>query len=71
MQNNGNYADSLEKLGGLLDDEIVRPFHIKIELVAGGYIATVTENSDGICVTVTNDRLLEVVNPEDEEVTSA
>ena len=71
MQNNGNYADSLEKLEGLLDDEIVRPFHIKIELVNGGYIATVTENADGICVTVTNDRLLEVVNPEDEEVTSA
>ena len=59
-QNNGTYADSVEKLKGLLDDKIIRPFEISIELVPDGFAATVRGNPDGSSVTITNDRLLRV-----------
>jgi hypothetical protein len=70
-QNNGTYAASIEKLEGLLDNEIVRPFKIRIELVPGGFVATVSGNPDGSYVTITNDRLLQDVGPSAVGVTTA
>jgi hypothetical protein len=62
-QNNGTYADSMDKLEGLVDDKIVRPFRISIEPRTKGFVATVHGNPDGTCVTITHDRLLEVIGP--------
>lgn len=47
-QNNGTYAPSMKELGGLLDNEIVDPFQIKIELIPGGYLAAVNGNPDAV-----------------------
>ena len=62
-QTNGTYAASIEMLEGLLNNAIVRPFKICIELVPDGFVATVRGNPDGSYVTITNDRLLHVGNP--------
>ena len=67
-QNDGGFADSIEKLQGLLDDEIVEPFEIYIDLSPDGYVATVRENATAPnAVIVTNERLLRVVlGPEEQ-----
>jgi len=70
-QNNGTYAASIETLGVLLADDIVRPFQIRIELVPGGFVATVSGNPDGGYVTIANDRLLQTVSPSAVDVTKA
>ncbi|KAL3940482.1 MAG: hypothetical protein SGARI_000947 [Bacillariaceae sp.] len=54
------YASTAEELNGLVDDPILEPFQIEIELTYDGYIATITGNPDGSVVTVTQDRLLRV-----------
>lgn len=71
-QHDGIFADSIEKLQGLLDDEIVQPFEIYIDLVPDGYVATVRENANAIAVTITNERLLTVIlGPEEPGVAKA
>ncbi len=70
-QNDGNYADSIEALKELLDEDIVRPFRIGIELTQDGYIARVTGNPDGSVVTITHDRLLRVMSSSKESIAEA
>ena len=55
-----------------MDDEIVQPFEIYIDLVADGYVATVRENANSIAVTITNERLVTVIlGPEEQDITKA
>mmetsp|Transcript_14017 Transcript_14017/g.31383 ORF Transcript_14017/g.31383 Transcript_14017/m.31383 type:complete len:245 (-) Transcript_14017:927-1661(-) len=67
-QNNGTYAASIDQLDGLLDDKIVRPFEISTKLVSGGFKATVSGNPDGSVVTITNDRLLQVISSSEDRL---
>ena len=66
--NNGTYATSIDELTDLLDEEIIRPFDIRIHPTnktggggSGGYYATVSGNPDGSTVRIANDRLLQVI----------
>ncbi|KAL3934213.1 MAG: hypothetical protein SGARI_003490, partial [Bacillariaceae sp.] len=54
------YASTLEELSNLVDDAILEPFQIDIQVTEVGYVARVTGNPDGSVVTVTQDRFLQV-----------
>ena len=58
--NGKKYASTIEDLQGLIDEAIVKPFHVEITLTADGYIAKILGNPDESIVTVTQDRLVEV-----------
>jgi hypothetical protein len=72
QQGKGTYASSLAQLTELVDDAIVGPFQIQFELSSDGesYVATVTGNPDGCAVTVTQDRLLQVIRPNGADVST-
>ncbi len=60
------YADSIEELQDLLDDAIVRPFHINVDVVDDGYCSIVAGNPDRSVVTITSDRHVRVIHPSEE-----
>jgi hypothetical protein len=62
-EHNGTYAASIEEMGDLLDEAVVRPFQIQIKLEKYGFFAIVSGNPDGSDVSITNDRLLQIVYP--------
>jgi len=62
-QHNETYAGSIDEMKDLLDEAIIRPFQIQIKLKNDGFFATVSGNPDGSDVTITNDRLLQVIFP--------
>jgi len=62
-QHNGTYAGSIDEMKDLLDEAIIRPFQIQIKLENDGFFATVSGNPDSSDVTITNNRLLQVIFP--------
>ena len=63
VEHNGTYAASIEEMGDLLDEAVVKPFQIQIKLEKYDFFAIVSGNPDGSDVSITNDRHLQIVYP--------
>jgi hypothetical protein len=63
VEHNGTYAASIEEMGDLLDEAVIKPFQIQIKLEKYGFFAIVSGNPDGSDVSITNDRHLQIVHP--------
>ena len=66
----GAYATTIDDLAKLIDETIVGPFQIQINVntKSGGYVATVVGNPDGSIITVTEERLLVTVRPDGQSI---
>jgi hypothetical protein len=70
QQNGEKYAPSVAELSALLDESIIQPFDVQINLTPGGYIANIAGNPDASIVTIRQDRLLVVSDIEQTSATN-
>jgi hypothetical protein len=70
-QNDGTYASTLSSLCDFVDEDILEPFDVEINLTKDGYTANLAGNPDGSIVTIRQDRFLLVAKSDEEKITTS